>query len=242
VLSGDSSFKATFAEWGVYPIRLLVTSKAGCKRLSAPQNVTVHAFPVAAFEPDPPVTTIAKPYFNFNNTSVTPDNSAMTYLWNLGPMPGSNPPVVRTSTEHSPRDISFDADTSSQSNKVVFLKVTTEHGCSDSTFRNIMINPDITVFTPSAFYPDSKVPCPYTEFDSDCNKVFKVAADGYMTIEIYVFNRWGQQMFFTNDSKKGWDGKFQGVDSPQDVYIYQINATSYNGKKYTYSGSVTLLR
>jgi hypothetical protein len=29
---------------------------------------------------------------------------------------------------------------------------------------------------------------------------------------------------------------------PQDVYVYQVNATSYNGKAYKYSGSITLLR
>jgi gliding motility-associated-like protein len=240
-MSTDSSFIGNFNSWGKYPVRLQVTTKAGCSTVSPPHDVLVHAFPIPAFEPDPPVTTIAKPYFNFNNQSHTPDNSGMSYIWTLGSIPGSNPPVARYSNEENPRDIAFDADTSSQNNKTVWLKVTTEFGCVDSTSRQITINPDITVFVPNAFYPSSTVPCPHTE-DPDCNTVFKVAADGYMTIEIFVFNRWGQQMFYTNDSRKGWDGTFGKVECPQDVYIYQINATSFNGKKYTYSGSITLLR
>jgi hypothetical protein len=80
--------------------------------------------------------------------------------------------------------------------------------------------------------------------------VFRVSATGFETIEIYVFNRWGQMVyksFMTNvtfDDKEGWNGKDfnNGKDCQQDAYIYQVNATSFNGKKYTYSGSVTLLR
>jgi gliding motility-associated-like protein len=241
-ISADSSVTAHFPDWGRFPIRLKVTTGEGCTALSPPKDVVVHAFPKVDFDPDPPVTTIAKPFFDFVNKSVTPDGSAMNFLWQLGAVPGTFPPEPRYSTEHSPRDVPFDADTSTQTGKTIWLKVTTEFGCVDSLSKDIKINPDITVFVPSAFYPGSVQPCPNTEMDPDCNKVFKVAADGYMTIEIYVFNRWGQQLFFTNDAKKGWDGTFNGAQSPQDVYIYQINATSYNGKKYTYSGSVTLLR
>jgi hypothetical protein len=48
----------------------------------------------------------------------------------------------------------------------------------------------------------------------------------------------------TYDPNEGWNGRDfnTGKDCQQDAYIYQINATSFNGKKYTYSGSVTLLR
>jgi len=33
-----------------------------------------------------------------------------------------------------------------------------------------------------------------------------------------------------------------GGECQQDAYVYQIFATSFSGKKYQYSGSVTLLR
>jgi gliding motility-associated-like protein len=74
--------------------------------------------------------------------------------------------------------------------------------------------------------------------------VFRVYAAGFKTIEVYVFNRWGQQVFSTFDPNIGWNGLVNnsGAECPQDVYIYQVNATSFNGKKYTYSGSITLLR
>jgi hypothetical protein len=48
----------------------------------------------------------------------------------------------------------------------------------------------------------------------------------------------------TYDEAEGWNGRDfnNGKDCQQDAYIYQINATSFSGKKYSYSGSVTLLR
>jgi hypothetical protein len=48
----------------------------------------------------------------------------------------------------------------------------------------------------------------------------------------------------TYNPEEGWNGRDfnKGQDCQQDAYIYQVNATSFNGKKYTYSGSVTLLR
>src|SRR6185369_15908689 len=109
--------------------------------------------------------------------------------------------------------------------KAIKLKVTTEFGCSDEYSTTVRIDPDITVFIPNAFYPNSNVPC--QNQDPDCNKVFKPAAAGYLTIEVFIFNRWGQQVFYTNDANVGWNGnmdnKMPGIPCQQDVYIYQVN-------------------
>ncbi|MFN7312358.1 MAG: gliding motility-associated C-terminal domain-containing protein, partial [Bacteroidota bacterium] len=128
----------------------------------------------------------------------------------------------------------------------VLLTVTSDKGCVDTALRFLRVDPDITVFIPSAFRPVSganNAPCADAEF-ADCNDVFRVYADGFKSIEIFVFNRWGQQVFSTDNPKVGWNGKINntGVACPQDVYIYQINAKSMNDRKYTYSGSVTLLK
>jgi gliding motility-associated-like protein len=140
----------------------------------------------------------------------------------------------------NPTGVEFNADTGWIK---VYLKTTTEYGCWDTTSRDVKVEPDITVFTPNAFRPGSSVPCP--EGEPQCNEVFKIAANGYATIEIIVYNRWGQEVFRTNDANIGWNGCVNnklGQECPQDVYIYQIYATSYNGKSYKYSGSVTLIR
>ncbi|MCX6186823.1 MAG: gliding motility-associated C-terminal domain-containing protein, partial [Bacteroidetes bacterium] len=116
-------------------------------------------------------------------------------------------------------------------------------GCIDSISDEVRINPDITVFVPTVFSPSSTLSDP--ECPGDCNRSFKVVADGFESIEIFVFNRWGQKVFETTDVNIGWNGSVLNKATepcPQDAYIYQVNATSFSGKTYQYSGSITLLR
>ena len=235
----DSVYHVPGLRWGNYIAQLTVTTGKNCSATSLPQTIKVHSIPKPDFIPDPNnVTTIARPYFNFNNTSHSPDGAAMTYLWNFGPEDFIGPD--RTSTEENPKDIGY----STEGKKLIKLRAVTEFGCWDTVNHEVIINPDITVFIPNAFHPGSTVPC--RNNDPDCNGRFRPAASGYLTIEIYIFNRWGQQVYFSTNAEEGWngnmDGKPTGIPCQQDVYIYQINATSYNGKAYKYSGSITLLR
>ena len=226
---------------GKYNMRLAVISgeSQGCSDTSTEQMISVRSVPVASFVPNPPSTTVAKPYFTFDNKSKTADGSEMSYDWFFGPLKEPPTPISqRHSTLERPINIPFDQDTGWTT---VYLTVTTKFGCIDSTSRRIRIEPDITVFIPNAFKPSSSVPC---EGEPHCNDVFQVSIDGYLSVEVFIFNRWGQQVFYTQDGSVGWNGKMdnKGADCPQDVYIYQVNATSFNGKQYKYSGSITLLR
>ena len=241
----DSAVMRSLADYGKYVVKLKVTTPAGCTSESF-DTITVYAVPNASFESDPPFTTIAKPFFNFTNKTTVADGQTLKYEWNMGPdpqLPKGSPD--RILVDANPQSVPFGDSISC--NIPVYLKVVTQPGgCIDTAMRTVCINPDITVFIPSAFRPvkgANTAPCADPTF-SDCNEVFRVYADGFATIEVYVFNRWGQQVYMTNDPNVGWNGLVNntGAECPQDVYIYQINANSYNGKKYTYSGSITLLR
>jgi hypothetical protein len=233
---------------GNYRVKLTVTTTGAgkeCSAMSRWANMITHATPNAEFYANPEKTTIAKPFFNFINQSTVADGSMLKYKWNLGPGPDPKKPQDRIVTETSPVNVEYSADTAL---KFVWLTVTSEYGCFDSIPVPIEILPDITVFIPNAFRPDdnngktSTAPCP--DGDVECNSVFKVSANGYRTIEIFVSNRWGQQVFYTNDASKGWNGRMKqtGEMCPQEVYTYYVEATSYNDKKYKYAGTVTLLR
>jgi hypothetical protein len=243
VTYSDSSFNRYFESYENHKdrkVKLVVATQTSpaCYDTSTYTPVYVRAKPDAAFVSDPKYTTIAKPFFNFLNLSIAPDNAKMNYVWTFPPLAPS--PTPRTATDENPIGVEFNADTGWIK---VFLKTTTEYGCWDTTSDEVKVEPDITVFIPNAFRPLSDVGCPEGEFP--CNQEFKIAANGYATIEIIIYNRWGQEVFRTNDASKGWKGQVnnkEGQDCPQDVYIYQIYATSFNGKSYKYSGSVTLLR
>src|SRR6185369_5756 len=188
ILSTSDTFALNIPKYGKYGAQLTVTTGAGCSMISSPQSISVHAIPKAGFTPQPDVTTVAKPYFDFINTSSSSDNANMNCLWNFGPEAEGG--KDRTSADCNPKSINFASVTGLKSIK---LKITTEFGCSDEYSTTVRIDPDITVFIPNAFYPGSKVPC--LNGDPDCNTIFKPAAAGYQTIEVFVFNRWGQQVF-----------------------------------------------
>jgi hypothetical protein len=46
------------------------------------------------------------------------------------------------------------------------------------------------------------------------------------TYEIWVYNRWGQEVFYSNDYNIGWDGKINGKDASEGVYYYITKFTT----------------
>lgn len=74
------------------------------------------------------------------------------------------------------------------------------------------------------------------------NDIWK--AYGYLIKEIQmkVFNQWGQLIFESNDSAKGWDGTFKGQSQPAGVYIYTVRVLSYDGSIINRKGSINLVK
>ncbi|MGN6476049.1 MAG: gliding motility-associated C-terminal domain-containing protein, partial [Flavipsychrobacter sp.] len=61
--------------------------------------------------------------------------------------------------------------------------------------------------------------------------------------DMTIYNRWGQKVFETNTLEgRGWDGKFNGTDQPEGVYIYVIKVSFGNDTNESYDGNITLLR
>ncbi|GIK70260.1 MAG: hypothetical protein BroJett020_15550 [Bacteroidota bacterium] len=75
------------------------------------------------------------------------------------------------------------------------------------------------------------------------NDVFSVLGAKYVqSIELRIYNRWGQEVFYTNQKETGWDGTFKGQPAPTGVYAYTLVATLPNGEVITKKGNVTLKR
>lgn len=56
-----------------------------------------------------------------------------------------------------------------------------------------------------------------------------------------IYNRWGQEMFHTNDPTACWNGTFQGQDAPVDAYVYYVRAVTACGTTEK-KGTVVLIR
>ena len=108
-----------------------------------------------------------------------------------------------------------------------------KNGCR--SFDTVTVDVDFrdNLFIPSAFTPNG----------DGKNDVFHIANLSFQRVmEFRVFNRWGQEVFYSNDNEHGWDGKWKGV--PQDLgsYQYFIRLGYPDGLVETYKGEVTLVR
>jgi gliding motility-associated-like protein len=92
------------------------------------------------------------------------------------------------------------------------------------------------VYVPNAFRPGGT------------NSVFKAYASSTLAINnfsLYIFNRWGQQIFVSSDISQGWDGTIDGKEAPGDVYVWLVTYDIERVgriEKVSYKGNVILLR
>jgi gliding motility-associated-like protein len=57
-----------------------------------------------------------------------------------------------------------------------------------------------------------------------------------------IYNRWGSEVFYTNNHKENWDGKFNGKECQADVYFYTLNYQFPLTTTKSINGTVTLIR
>ena len=61
------------------------------------------------------------------------------------------------------------------------------------------------------------------------------------TFEMTIYDRWGQQVYSTEDVNKPWDGKVNGADLVTGVYVYKFKAAGHLFPSTEGYGHVTLL-
>ncbi len=115
-----------------------------------------------------------------------------------------------------------------------YLEVFNTDGCYkiDSVLVSV---PCDDIHLPNAFTPQSPNP--------------SIATFGLLNLQTVqinffrIFDRWGREVFTTNDLGGRWDGTYQGKDVPMGVYMWEVDAyCNLTGQRYRRSGTVTLLR
>jgi len=89
------------------------------------------------------------------------------------------------------------------------------------------------------------VPNSFTPNNDEKNEYFKPAICPELNFySMTIFNRWGQEIWRTDDPNKGWDGTHGDANVPQGVYTYVINYDSYAyyAEEMTVTGHVNLIR
>ena len=109
-----------------------------------------------------------------------------------------------------------------------------EPDCLDSAFITVHIyKTGPQIFVPTAFTPNS----------DGRNDILLPVAAGITKFEYFrVFNRWGQQVFTTNNDRHGWDGKINGKEQATGTFVWMVKGLDYLGKVFFQKGTVTLIR
>ena len=112
------------------------------------------------------------------------------------------------------------------------IELTDNFGCTVGDEMRVFIN-GILILMPTGFTPN---------FDG-LNDDFKPLNKIFDELSIKIFNRWGQQVYQSDDLNGAWDGTFNGKQQEAGVYIYDMSF-SFIGEERTrfYKGNVTLLR
>ncbi|MGI8600768.1 MAG: PKD domain-containing protein [Chitinophagaceae bacterium] len=205
---------------GTYTIKLVAIDSATCNLIdSTSATLNVFAKPTAAFD-------IASPQPPPVNTAITFTNSssadAVRFKWLFGDG-DSLVTISRGPIEHE-----FNATNTFE----VLLIAYNSNGCSDTARRLVTAIVEPAVDVPNAFTPLS----------GDINSVVIVRGYAIGKMKFIIWNRWGQKVFETENSKQGWDGRYKGAVQPMDVYVYTLEVEFTDGTKAVKKGDITLIR
>ncbi len=89
------------------------------------------------------------------------------------------------------------------------------------------------IYFPNAFSPNGDG---VNDIAKMCGNIF-----GISRYALSIYNRWGQNLRYTENPAEGWDGTFKGKNADLGVYIYTIQFT-YKNVEYFWKGNVTLVR
>ncbi len=109
----------------------------------------------------------------------------------------------------------------------------TEEGCTSSD--SLMMLYSFAPFTmPNAFTPDG----------DGKNDAFRPVTlpEKVQSFSMYIYDRWGRQVFATKDLGNGWNGIIDGNPAPLGVYTYIISYSNQAGEVRKKTGMVTLVR
>jgi gliding motility-associated-like protein len=222
--SASPSPVACFSVTGNYNIKLTLTDTNHCKN-SATASVITYPIPTAEFSYTPDPATILEPKITFLNSS---SGIMVHYYWDFGDSLSS---VTDTSDLVDPSH----TYTSVGSYPVTLIAISS-NGCADTTVRTVVIEQDFALFVPSAFSPNG----------DGKNEVFKAEGEGIIDFKMYIFDRWGNNVFTTTDINVGWDGRMHNKTSgdalQNDVYVWKIDLKNVSHQGKTYTGTVTLLK
>lgn len=107
-----------------------------------------------------------------------------------------------------------------------------EANCPDTAKGMVIVKPDFTIFLPKAFTPGS----------GNVNSIFRPFSSMDVEYELSIYNRWGENIFFTDIKGDGWNGKLKNGDyAPDGAYVWTLIYHDGDGLLQKKTGTVALI-
>lgn len=182
------------------------------------QTITVYEQAIADFSYLPRQIDIIEPLVSFTDEST----NAYSWKWSFGD--GGTDVVQNPQHPYSDTGVF----------NVILIANNSNNLCNDTIQKSLRVLDIYRIFIPTAFSPN-------TGYD-EINNIWKPSFTSIMTVEVTIFNRWGEKLYFNNDNTGSWDGTYNGSECEQGIYYYHIKVRDNRKKWHYYNGTLTLLR
>ncbi|MFM9944915.1 MAG: PKD domain-containing protein [Bacteroidia bacterium] len=205
---------------GKYTVTLKVTDNNNCvATINKPDYITTYQRPKADFNYAPFEINMSVTPVEFTN--YTSGDSINNYRWDVED-------VFETNNQDFSK-IFYDSG-----NIKISLLAVNKWGCRDSTTQYIFVIDTFIIFVPNTFSPNA----------DGINDEFRVGGIGIRNLEMTIYNRWGEKLFYRKDDSNsfGWDGTYLGETVQEGSYMFTISARDSKKHPYYFKGMVTVLK
>ncbi len=209
----DSSIAYTFKDFGSYIIKAILEK---CYIDTLYDTISINSnYPIADFSS-------LNSYSNtdFHIDFVNQSTHGTNYEW-------YNSTSLFDSSFHS----TLNTESSNTALLICLVAKNISNGCADTLCKPVYYEPEPILFLPNAFTPNG----------DGINDVFLPVLNGISSFRLIIYNKWGQEIFNTNNKDEGWDGTYKNILSKEDVYIWKAYYKSKT-KTHLKIGHVTLLK
>lgn len=214
-INGNSNADTSFTNLCAGVQTIVVSDANNCQTTFA-TTLSAPVAPTAQFSMSDSIG-IAPLVVDFTNSS----SNASSYTWLFGDSTSSD---TAMNTSYSYAD----------SGVYIVTLVAVNSGCVDSAFATITITGEPGITMPNVFTPNG----------DGVNDVFRPIAIGVESMEMTIYNRWGEIVTSVWGDRSYWDGRSfpAGEVCPEGTYFYILKAVGIDGKNYEETGVLQLFR
>ena len=163
------------------------------------------------------------------NTGVAEPSSALRFEWQVSRFPDMEALELTRFDEETELDF-VEAGT-------LYVRVIITDSESELTYESSPFSVTVSeskLEMPNAFSPNG----------DGINDVYKITYESIISLDAYIFNRWGQQIYHMDLSNvdEGWDGTYHGKQVKDGVYFIMVKAVGSDGVEYTKRKDINILR